>query len=238
MNQSRMNDQRPTTNEDFVGRSSLVVRRIPRRARGANYALDPTHIWNEVVVQQLMLVLKTLADFSTSGGLAIVLMTLIVKSLLLPLSLKQTASMKAMQAIQPEVQALKKKIKDREKLTQATMQLYKERGINPASGCLPMVPTMVVLIGLYGALIQLAQCDPARDGTPLACDQRFEQQFLWMHHLHKPDLLFTVPDHSDQPIEISDATSPNVKKTVLAPTAPGSKRDIDDPWHPGREDPF
>src|ERR671914_348095 len=119
-----------------------------------------------------MLVLQQLADFAGAfgstiglplgGGVAIILMTLIIKAILLPLSLKQTNSMKAMQAIQPEIAALRKRVKDKEKLTQETMRLYKERGVNPAAGCLPMIPTMVVLIGLYGALINLAQCDPNR----------------------------------------------------------------------------
>ena len=60
-----------------------------------------------------MLVLIQLANFTNSGGLAIILMTLVIKTILLPLSLKQTNSMKAMQAIQPEIAALRKKIKDR-----------------------------------------------------------------------------------------------------------------------------
>src|SRR5918992_1656062 len=144
-----------------------------------------------------MLVLQQLADFAgafgstiglpLSGGLAIILMTLIIKTILLPLSLKQTNSMKAMVAIQPEIAALKKKIKDREKLTQETMRIYKERGINPAAGCVPMLPMMVVLIGLYGALINLAQCDDTR-AAEVACDPRFAEPFLWVPRLDLPDV--------------------------------------------------
>jgi YidC/Oxa1 family membrane protein insertase len=196
--------------------------------------LDYTQLWNLFVVHPLMLALRQLADFTASGGLAIILMTLIIKTLLLPLSLKQTASMKAMQAIQPEVAALKKKYKDREKVTQETMKLYKERGINPAAGCLPMIPTMVVLIALYGALIQLAQCDPARD-IALACDHRFGQGFLWMHRLDKPDLLFSVPDHSDKDIMIHNPANPAETKEILAPSTPGAHKEIDDPWNPGQK---
>ena len=153
---------------------------------------DITHLWNLGVVLPLMEALKWLASISASGGLAIVLMTLIVKTVLLPLSVKQTASMKAMQALQPELAALKKKYKEREKVTQETMKLYKERGINPASGCVPMIPTMIVLIGLYGALIQLAQCDEARDPV-LQCDERFQQPFLWVSSLDHPDV-FHIAD--------------------------------------------
>jgi YidC/Oxa1 family membrane protein insertase len=71
------------------------------------------------------------------------------------------------------------------------MRLYKERGINPAAGCLPMVPMMVVLIGLYGALINLAQCDAGRD-LAIACDPRFQEPFLWVPRLDLPDAL-TIP---------------------------------------------
>jgi YidC/Oxa1 family membrane protein insertase len=138
-----------------------------------------------------MEVLKGLANFTASGGLAIILMTIIIKLILLPLSLKQTASMKAMQALQPEIQALKKRVKDRERLTQETMKLYKERGVNPMSGCVPMIPTMIVLVGLYGALIQLAQCDPAREAS-LQCDPAFQQPFLWVPRLDHPDV-FPMP---------------------------------------------
>jgi YidC/Oxa1 family membrane protein insertase len=105
-------------------------------------------------------------------------MTIIIKAVLLPLSLKQTNSMKAMQSLQPEIAALKKKYKDREKVTQETMKLYKERGVNPAAGCLPMVPTMVVLIGLYSALQHLASADPA-----------FQEPFMWIPRLDQPDAI-------------------------------------------------
>jgi YidC/Oxa1 family membrane protein insertase len=150
--------------------------------------LDITAVWNQSIVHPLMVALKWLADLTHSGGLAIILMTLIIKTILLPLSLKQTNSMKAMTAIQPEIAALKKKVKDREKLTQDTMRIYKERGINPAAGCLPMLPMMLVLIGLYGALINLAQCDAGRD-LAIACDPRFAEPFLWVPRLDHPDIL-------------------------------------------------
>jgi YidC/Oxa1 family membrane protein insertase len=146
-----------------------------------------TPYWNQAVVWPLEGVLRYLAGLTGSGGIAIILMTLIVKTLLLPLSLKQTNSMKAMQAIQPEVAALKKKYKDRERVTQETMKLYKERGINPASGCVPMLPTMVVLFGLYWALMNLAQSNAEGQCLP-PCDPEFQQPFLWVPQLHFPDV--------------------------------------------------
>jgi YidC/Oxa1 family membrane protein insertase len=197
--------------------------------------LDITYIWNSLVVEPLMHLLSALAAVSGSGGLAIILMTVLIKTVLLPLSLKQTSSMKAMQTIQPEVKALQKRIKDKEKLQQEIFKLYKERGYNPASGCLPMVPMMIVLIGLYGALNQLAQCDPARDNTPAACDHRFTESFLYMKHLDKPDLLFSVPDHSDKRIDIPDPLNTQQTRAFMVPSQPGAHRELDDPWHPGEK---
>ena len=141
--------------------------------------MDITPVWNLIVVYPLEGVLKYLAGLTGSGGLAIILMTLLIKTVLLPLSLKQTASMKAMQALQPEIADLKRRFKnDREKVTQETMRLYKERGVNPAAGCLPMLPMMVILFGLYWALQNLSHQDV-----------EFQQPFLWVPRLDAPDAI-------------------------------------------------
>jgi YidC/Oxa1 family membrane protein insertase len=127
--------------------------------------------------------LRQLAIMTGSAGLAIILFTIILKLVLLPLSLMQTKSMKAMQAIQPELTQLRKKYgKDRERMAQEQMRLYKEHGVNPAAGCLPMIPMMVILIGLYQALINLA-----------AADERFQESWLGSQTLSQPDIPFTLP---------------------------------------------
>ena len=85
-----------------------------------------------------------------SFGLAIILLTLAVRALLLPLSIKQTKSMREMQVIQPEVKKLQAKHKnDRQKLNEEMMKLYKEHGVNPFGGCLPLLMQMPLFIGLY-----------------------------------------------------------------------------------------
>ena len=127
--------------------------------------------------------LHELAVLTGSAGLAIIIFTVVLKLLLLPLSLIQTKSMKAMQVIQPELTQIRKKYaKDRERLAQEQMRLYKEHGVNPAAGCLPMLPMMIVLIGLYQALINLAQSD-----------QRFQESWLWINDLSQPDIPYTLP---------------------------------------------
>jgi YidC/Oxa1 family membrane protein insertase len=85
-----------------------------------------------------------------SYGVAIVLLTIVVRAVLLPLSIKQTKSMREMQRIQPEVKKLQAKYKgDRQKLNEEMMALYKEHGVNPFGGCLPLLMQFPVLIALY-----------------------------------------------------------------------------------------
>ena len=83
-------------------------------------------------------------------GLAIILFTIFVKLCLLPLTIKQTKSTKAMQDIQPKLQEIQKKYKDKpEKQQQEIMNLYKEAKINPLAGCLPLLIQMPILFGLF-----------------------------------------------------------------------------------------
>ncbi len=86
-------------------------------------------------------------------GISIILLTLVISLLLFPLTLKQTRSMRAMQEIQPEVKALQKELKgDREELNKQLMELYKERGVNPAAGCLPLLLQMPIWFALFRVL--------------------------------------------------------------------------------------
>lgn len=94
-------------------------------------------------------------DLIPEYGIAIILLTLAVSLLLFPLTLKQTRSMRAMQEIQPAVKRLQKEFKeDREELNKQLMELYKEKGVNPAAGCLPMLVQMPIWFALYRVLWQ------------------------------------------------------------------------------------
>jgi YidC/Oxa1 family membrane protein insertase len=163
---------------------------------------NPFDIFLPVFVPFVMFLesgLKQLAALTGSGGLAIILFTVFLKLLLTPLSLMQTKSMKAMQAMQPHIAELKKKYpKDRERLAQEQMRLYKEHGVNPAAGCLPMIPMMIVLIGLYQALIHLS-CDPNNTANiaatycdPTRSDPYFHDSWLWISNLGAPDIPFHI----------------------------------------------
>jgi YidC/Oxa1 family membrane protein insertase len=87
--------------------------------------------------------------------LAIIVFTVAIRLLMTPLMLPQQRSAKKMQVIQPQLQALQKKYgKNREKLSQEQMKLYKEAGVNPMGGCLPMLVQFPIWIGLYQSIIQ------------------------------------------------------------------------------------
>lgn len=99
---------------------------------------------------QLMAALYSLVP---NIGLAIILLTVLVNLVLFPLTLKQTRSMRAMQEVQPEVKRIQREFKDdRAQLQQELMKLYKERGINPAAGCLPMLVQLPIWISLFSLL--------------------------------------------------------------------------------------
>lgn len=90
-------------------------------------------------------------------GFAIILFTVSVRLITFPLNLQQIKSAKAMQALQPELKKIQAKHKDdREKLAQEQMALYREHGVNPLGGCLPVLVQMPIWIALYQALFQLS----------------------------------------------------------------------------------
>lgn len=145
----------------------------------------PKGLWQTLIVfpltNALIFLNGIISDLGLpySYGFAIILFTLIIKIVTLPLTLMQLRSMKATQELQPKLQELQKKYgKDRERLARAQMELYKEAGVNPLGGCLPILIQMPILFGLYAALYRLA-------GLGLLTHQRF---FII------PDLSFPTPD--------------------------------------------
>lgn len=91
-------------------------------------------------------------------GIAIIVLTLLIKFALIPLSRKQIESQKEMQEIQPKIKELQDKYKDdKEELTKKTMALYKEHKVNPAAGCLPLIIQMIIFITMYRVIINLSE---------------------------------------------------------------------------------
>jgi YidC/Oxa1 family membrane protein insertase len=93
--------------------------------------------------------------------LAIVVFTILIRLITYPLTMQQMRSSQAMQKLQPELKKLQEKYKgDREKLSQAQMQLYREYGINPLGGCLPLLIQFPIFIALYQAIIHALAATP------------------------------------------------------------------------------
>jgi YidC/Oxa1 family membrane protein insertase len=90
-------------------------------------------------------------------------MTLIIRTLLIPMFRSQTVSQRRMQLVQPELREIQKRYKgDRAKISEAQMALYKERGVNPAAGCLPLVLQFILLIPMYSVIQNgLTNYDPS-----------------------------------------------------------------------------
>ncbi len=142
---------------------------VPRE--GADVANTPPSGWWQTLVvwplaKALLALYRVLADMGTPypWGFAIILFTLIIRVILFPLTLSQIRGMQAQRELQPKLQALQKKYgKNREKLAQEQMKLYQEAGVNPLSGCLPLLIQMPILFGLYSALVALGpQLEDAR----------------------------------------------------------------------------
>src|SRR5436190_15100020 len=103
-------------------------------------------------------VLAFLYTLIPNYGVVIILLTLLIRVVLLPLGIKQIRSMQAMQLVQPELKKIQAKYKgrrdveSRQKMQAETMALYKEHGVNPLGGCLPMLLQLPVLITLFAVL--------------------------------------------------------------------------------------
>ena len=118
--------------------------------------------------------LHFLQTYTGNYGLAIVLLTLVIKLLLWPLTQKSFVSMKRMQKLQPQMQRLKEKFgNDKTRLNKEMMDLYKRNKANPLGGCLPMLLQFPFFIGFYNALL-----------TPI---ELRHATFLWIKDLSRPD---------------------------------------------------
>ncbi|HEY3445260.1 MAG TPA: membrane protein insertase YidC [Myxococcales bacterium] len=110
--------------------------------------------WWEVICRVLLEIMKVFQKGVVNWGIAIILLTVLVKAILYPLSVKQMASMESMRKLQPQIAELNKKYEnDKEKRSQEQMRLYQENKVNPFGGCLPLLIQMPVWIALYRTLL-------------------------------------------------------------------------------------
>lgn len=130
--------------------------------------------------RMLLFSLNTIHSWVGSYAVAIIILTLIIKSLLWPMQNKANRSMKRMQALQPKMNEIREKYKeDPARMNTEVMKLYKDYGVNPLGGCLPAFIQMPVFFGFYNMLGKAVELRNAK--------------FLWVHDLSQPDTLFHLP---------------------------------------------
>jgi YidC/Oxa1 family membrane protein insertase len=118
--------------------------------------MDILTLWNTLLVHPIMNLTLFAYSIVRDFGLAVILVTILIRLTLYPLYVTQIRSQRAMQEVAPAMEELKRKYgKDRQRFSQEQMKLYSERGVNPAAGCLPLVLQMPLLIALYNSLLQL-----------------------------------------------------------------------------------
>lgn len=136
----------------------------------------------------LLAILNSFYRVIPSYGVAIILLTVIVRMGMYPLTIKQMRSMKRMQLLAPEIEQLKAKYGDnQQEMGKKMMELYRQRGVNPMGGCLPILLQMPVFIALY----RMLWCAFELRGAPFIL-LRFGD-YAWMRDLSEPDRLFHMP---------------------------------------------
>lgn len=135
--------------------------------------------WFDIIAKPLVWGMNYSNKVTHNYGIDIILLTILIKIIFYPLSLKSYKSMKEMQKLQPQIQKLREKYKDdKQKLNQEMMELYKRRKINPMGGCLPMIIQIPVFFALYKALSG-------------AIELRHAHFLWWINDLSAPEDLFS-----------------------------------------------
>lgn len=163
----------------FIGPKEIDT--LKAVGKGIERSIDFGIFW--FISIPLLYILHFFHRFTASYGVDIIILTVLIKALMAPLTHKSYVSMKQMQKLQPQMERLKERYnEDKEKLNKEIMELYRRNGVNPLGGCLPMVLQLPVFYGLYNCL-----------GTPI---ELRHAPFLWIKDLSRPDwqsLAFSVP---------------------------------------------
>jgi YidC/Oxa1 family membrane protein insertase len=171
----------------FLGpkRPDLLGQYYPKSEKwpgDSNYSLrDLVYFgWFGSIARLMLGILHFLYSIVGNYGIAIILLTVLVRGAMFPISYKQTQNMARMQALKPEMDAISEKYKnDMQKKSQAIQELYRKHNINPLGGCLPLLLQMPIFIGLYRALL----VDVELRQSPL-----FGPSVRWCSNLAAPDM--------------------------------------------------
>jgi protein translocase subunit yidC len=137
--------------------------------------------WLWFIAKPLHWLLSTIQTFVGNWGLAIIMLTFIVRGAMYPLTKAQYTSMAKMRMLQPKLQEMKERIgDDRQRMSQEMMELYKREKVNPLGGCLPLVLQMPIFIALYWALME-------------SVELRHAPFFGWIQDLSAQDPFYVLP---------------------------------------------
>ncbi len=156
-----------------------IVKNLKPLAKGLSLTVDYGWLW--FISTPIFWVMDHIHSLVGNWGLSIILVTLFIKLLFYKLSETSYRSMARMRQLQPKLESLKSRYgDDRQKLGQATMELYKKEKVNPLGGCLPMLVQIPVFIGLYYVLIESVQL-------------RHAPFVFWIHNLSAKDPYYVLP---------------------------------------------
>jgi YidC/Oxa1 family membrane protein insertase len=157
------------------------IERLEAFAPTATASVDLGWSFVHPVTRAFGWLLAVLHSFVPNYGWSIILLTILVRVAMAPLTVKQMRSMERMRRIQPMVKEIQEKYADdRQKQSEAMMSLYRQEKVNPLGGCFPMLLQLPVFVGLFYALRSSIQL-------------RHAPFFGWIDDLAAPDLLFTIP---------------------------------------------
>ncbi|WP_416306759.1 membrane protein insertase YidC [Neptunicella sp. SCSIO 80796] len=148
-------------------------------AKGLDLTVDYGILW--WISQPLFALLKFIQSFVGNWGVAIIIITIIVKGAMYPLTKAQYVSMGKMRALQPKMAALKERYgDDRQKMSQGMMELYKKEKVNPMGGCFPLLLQMPIFLALYYVFLE-------------SVEFRHAEFFLWINDLSVQDPYYVLP---------------------------------------------
>lgn len=165
------------THRLFVGPKDIDI--LKAQGNSLEQSLDLG--WFTVIAKPLLYSIKFFYKYVGNYGVAIIIITIILKVLFFPLTHKSYKSMKGMQKIQPEMTKLREKYKDdRDTMNKEVMELYREHKVNPMGGCLPMVVQIPVFFALYKSLM-------------FSIELRHAPFYLWVTDLADKDPYYVTP---------------------------------------------
>lgn len=156
-------------------------------------------LFHSVIYQPLYNILVFLYNIVPGGdfGISIILITIFLRTILVPLYQKQIESQKKLQELQPKIKALQEKTKgNKEQQTKGLMELYKENKTNPLSGCLPLIVQLIFLIAIYRILITISESglsiDPGQLYSFVKDPGKINQFFIGIVDLTKPSIVIAA----------------------------------------------